>query len=186
MSTLFVNNLNTASGTTIQVPAGKVLHQAGSIIQVVQTAKTDTFTAGNNTAFADITGMSVSITPKFSNSKIMIWTSLTGEVQNNTYCAHFRLMRGSTAIGIGDANSSAPRGSFHLDSYASGGSLAMITASFHFMDSPATTSATTYKVQVQVPNGSGNTYIGRNHSDNNGTAGPGRYPSIITAMEIAQ
>ena len=62
----------------------------------------------------------------------------------------------------------------------------MITASFHFMDSPATTSATTYKVQGMVHSGSGNFYVGRNHSDNNGVTGPGRYPAIITAMEIAQ
>ena len=179
-STLTVDNI--VGATT----AANVKLPAGCILQTVQTAKTDTFTAGQNTAFADITGLSVTITPKYNNSKIMIWTSLTGEIQNNTYCAHFRLMRDSTAIGIGDANGSAPRGSFHLDSYASGGSLAMITASFHFMDSPATTSATTYKVQVQVPNNAGNTYIGRNHSDNNGSSGPGRYPAIITAMEIAQ
>ena len=116
----------------------------------------------------------------------MIYTTMTGEVQNNTYAAQFRLMRGSTAIGIGDAHGSAPRGSFHIDSYASGGSLAMITASFHFMDSPATTSATTYKVQGKAPSGSGNFYVGRNHSDNNGATGPGRYPAIITAMEISQ
>ena len=175
--------VDTIQGATT---AANVKLPAGCVLQTVQTAKTDTFTAGNNTAFTDITGMSVTITPKYNNSKIMIWTTLTGEVQNNTYAAHFRLMRGSTAIGIGDANSSAPRGSFHIDSYASGGSLAMITASFHFMDSPATTSATTYKVQVQVPNGAGNTYIGRNHSDNSSSGGPGRYPAIITAMEIAQ
>ena len=178
-----IANAGTITAGTL---GSSVVFPTGCIIQTVQTAKTDTFTAGQNTAFTDITGMSVTITPKYSNSKIMIWTSLTGEVQNNTYCAHFRLMRDSTAIGIGDANGSAPRGSFHLDSYASGGSLAMITASFHFMDSPATTSATTYKVQVQVPNNAGNTYIGRNHSDNNGSSGPGRYPAIITAMEIAQ
>ena len=35
MSTLFVNNLNTASGTTITVPSGKVLTAPGHIIKVV-------------------------------------------------------------------------------------------------------------------------------------------------------
>ena len=178
MSTLFVDTINEkTSGNGIQIP--------GHVVQIVSTAKTDTFT-GNSTSFVDITGFSVSITPKYNNSKILIYTTMTGEVQNNTYCAQFRLMRGSTAIGIGDANGSAPQGSFHIDSYASGGSLAMITASFHFMASPATTSATTYKVQGKAPSGSGNFYVGRNHSDNNSSTGPGRYPSIITAMEIAQ
>ena len=178
MSTLFVDTINEkTSGNGIQIP--------GHVVQIVSTTKTDTFT-GNSTSFVDITGFSVSITPKYNNSKILIYTTMTGEVQNNTYCANFRLMRGSTAIGIGDANGSAPQGSFHIDNYSAGGSLAMITASFHFMDSPATTSATTYKVQGKAPSGSGNFYVGRNHSDNNGSTGPGRYPSIITAMEIAQ
>ena len=180
-STLTVDNI--VGATT----AANVKMPAGAILQTVIRDFTDqTAITSSGTTYTDLTNGTITITPKYNNSKIMIWTSLTGEVQNNTYCAHFRLMRGSTAIGIGDANGSAPRGSFHLDSYASGGSLAMITASFHFMDSPATTSATTYKVQVQVPNNAGNTYIGRNHSDNNGSSGPGRYPAIITAMEIAQ
>ena len=179
--------MSTLSVDTIQgqTTAANVKLPAGCILQTVQTAKTDTFTS-SSTSFTDITGFSVTITPKYNNSKILIYTTMTGEVQNNTYCAQFRLMRGSTAVGIGDANSSAPRGSFHIDSYASGGSLAMITASFHFMDSPATTSATTYKVQGKVVSGSGNFYVGRNHTDNSGSSGPGRYPAIITAMEIAQ
>ena len=177
-STLTVDNI--VGATT----AANVKLPAGCILQTVQTAKTDTF-IGNSTSFVDITGFSVSITPKYNNSKILIYTTMTGEVQNDTYCAQFRLMRDSTAIGIGDANSTAPRGSFHIDSYTGGGSLAMITASFHFMDSPATTSATTYKVQGKAPSGSGNFYVGRNESDNSGTTGPGRYPAIITAMEIA-
>ena len=179
--------MSTLSVDTIQgqTTAANVKLPAGCILQTIQTAKTDTFT-GSATSFTDITGFSVTITPKYNNSKILIYTTMTGEVQNNTYCAQFRLMRGSTAVGIGDANSSAPRGSFHIDSYASGGSLAMITASFHFMDSPATTSATTYKVQGKVVSGSGNFYVGRNHTDNSGSSGPGRYPAIITAMEIAQ
>ena len=179
--------MSTLSVDTIQgqTTAAKVKLPAGWILQTVQTVKTDTFT-GSSASFADITGFSVTITPKYNNSKIMIYTTMTGEVQNDTYAAQFRLVRGSTAIGIGDANSSAPRGSFHIDSYSGGGSLAMITASFHFMDSPATTSATTYKVQGMVHSGSGNFYVGRNHSDNSSSGGPGRYPTIITAMEIAQ
>tara|TARA_R100000234_G_C4867296_1_gene121774 strand:+ start:35 stop:550 length:516 start_codon:yes stop_codon:yes gene_type:complete len=157
----------------------------GSVLQVVQTALTSALVLSTPTSFTDVTGLSVAITPKFSSSKVLIDVNLVGEVENNTFHAIFRLLRGSTAIGIGDSVGSRPQGSFMLDSYASGGSLAGIAAGFHFLDSPSTTSATTYKIQVQAHSGSGDVAIGRNHTDTNAAGGTGRFPSIITATEIA-
>ena len=157
----------------------------GSVLQVVQTALTSAVTVTAPTSFSDISGLSVAITPKFSSSKVLINVSLVADVQNDTLHSVYRLLRGSTAIGVGDANSSAPQGSFMVDSYEAGGSLSGITAGFHFLDSPSTTSATTYKIQVLAHSGSGNVFIGRNEADNSGSTGPGRFPSIITATEIA-
>ena len=157
----------------------------GSVLQVVQTALTSAVTVSTPTSFTDISGVSVAITPKFSSSKVLIDVSLVAEVENNAFHSVYRLLRGSTAIGVGDANGSAPQGSFMVDSYSAGGSLAGITAHFHFLDSPSSTSSTTYKIQVIAHSGSGDVFIGRNNADNNGSTGPGRFPSIITATEIA-
>ncbi len=157
---------------------------AGHVIQVVQTALTSAVVVNSPTSFTDISGVSVAITPKFSSSKVLIHVNLVGSAHTADYHAVFRLLRGSTAIGIGDANGSAPQASFMLDSYGLG-SLSGHTMSFHFLDSPSTTSATTYKVQTLSHSGGGDVYIGRNRYDNNGSTGPGRFPSIITAQEIA-
>ena len=157
----------------------------GSVLQVVQTVLTSAVTVSTPTSFTDISGVSVAITPKFSSSKVLIDVSLVVEVENDAFHSVYRLLRGSTAIGVGDANGSAPQGSFMVDSYASGGSLAGITANFHFLDSPSSTSSTTYKIQVIAHSGSGDVFVGRNNADNNGSTGPGRFPSIITATEIA-
>ena len=48
----------------------------GGIVQVQQTVKTDVFSS-NSSSFHDITGMSVSITPKFNTSKVLIQVSLS-------------------------------------------------------------------------------------------------------------
>tara|TARA_R100000995_G_scaffold80945_1_gene53302 strand:+ start:1443 stop:1982 length:540 start_codon:yes stop_codon:yes gene_type:complete len=178
--------MSTLSVDTIQgkTAAGTVSMPAGATLQVVQTALTSAVTVSSPTSFTDISGLSVAITPKFSNSKVLINVFLVGEAHTADFHAVFRLLRGSTAIGIGDANGTAPRASFMIDSYGQG-SLSGHSASFHFLDSPSSTSSTTYKIQVQAHSGTGDVYIGRNRYDNNGDNGPGRFPSIITATEIA-
>jgi hypothetical protein len=67
--------------------------------------------------------------------------------------------------------------SVHANAYGAGAN------HFHFLDSPSTTSATTYKVQGGVINSS-TMYIGRVQYDvdNNNAS---RVPSTITVMEIA-
>jgi len=53
-----------------------------------------------------------------------------------------------------------------------------------YLDSPATTSATTYKIQIYNNNGSGTIYINRSQDDTNASNFP-RGVSSITVMEIA-
>ena len=71
MSTLFVNNLNTASGTTITVPTGKQLKAPGMVIQMQNSVLAGGVDTTNSASFLD-TGLSCNITPKYSNSKILI------------------------------------------------------------------------------------------------------------------
>ena len=119
----------------------------GSVLQVVQTLKTSAFTSSVNNTWTDITGMSVSITPASSSNKILILTSISTGGGGNNYPRGFRFVRGATAISIADAGTGTAASSGIFVSDDSG----MITICMNFLDSPATTSSTTYKIQFLNP-----------------------------------
>ena len=115
----------------------------GGIIQIVSATKTDRQESSSST-YADVSGMSVSITPKFSSSKmfIMITTHVGGI--SPAYIG-FRVLRDSTIVTQGThATGNRTNVTFgcridaDYDNYMN---------SFNFLDSPSTTSATTYKLQ---------------------------------------
>ena len=151
---------------------------AGSVIQVVSTTKTDTFSMASAT-FGDVTGLSVSITPTFATSKILVISNLNwGGSANDIFIC--RLLRDSTVISAGDAAGSRSPGYSGMRTASADN---MVTSSVTFLDFPATTSATTYKIQVRV--GSGNTvYVNRTANDTD-IAPFQRAVSSITVMEIA-
>jgi hypothetical protein len=161
------------SGQVIQAVVG-----TGKILQVVSTAKTDSFSTAS-TSFTDITGLSVSITPTATSSKILVMAYVMGGVSGDI-ALNARLMRDSTAIFIGDAAGSRPRDTFYTGFNAA--NLGMPFSPI-YLDSPSTTSATTYKVQVFV--NSGTAYINRTLADRDTTAYDGRTASSITVMEIS-
>ena len=157
---------------------------AGKILQVVQTVKTSRQTIQSQT-LTDITGLSVTITPSSSSNKVLISYSIIAYMNAAQYW-NMRLVRGSdSTIFIGDTNASATsqsRGSFGscTTSYVDGRIVAQ-----EFLDSPNTTSATTYKLQAHAPYSS-SYIIGINSSpqlDNYTYMSNG--VSTITAMEVA-
>ena len=155
---------------------------SGSIIQAVQTIKTDTFTSGSAETWTDITGMSASITPTSSTSKILVHMCL-GRV-SGTNSVVFRILRNSSLYLSGDAAGSRPQ--LHT-AEANQGRDANHTGQCMFMyfDSPASTSSQTYQVQVR-PEGS---YFGLNRSQNDSDGNNsynGRASSTLILMEIAQ
>ena len=119
----------------------------GNILQVVQAFKTDTFSTTSN-SFTDITGLSASITPSTASNKILIYYFVTGSAGNG-YAAAFRIVRDSTAIAIADAAGSRLRSTskFHVPSADHS-----YSAPGMYLDAPATTSPTTYKIQTAVQN----------------------------------
>ncbi len=139
---------------------------AGAVLQVVN-ATYSTETSTTSTSFID-TGLSASITPSSPTSKILVFVSLTGFYKsgNNNLLAICQLLRDSTVINsferIGPYNNSAS--DTNRESNAT---------STTYLDSPATTSSTTYKVQFRV-DGSGTIIC----QGNGGS-------STITLMEIA-
>ena len=154
---------------------------AGAVLQVVQAQKTDTFSA-QSTTFVDVTGLSVSITPVSASNKILVMTSVNvGPDQHSD----LRILRDSTAIAIGDAAGIRIRSTNHFYRGFTNGIYDVIPTNMIWLDSPATTSALTYKIQVASPYGpSYLTTINRAANDDNDLY-TGRTVSTITVMEIA-
>tara|TARA_B110000285_G_scaffold101561_1_gene115576 strand:+ start:129 stop:695 length:567 start_codon:yes stop_codon:yes gene_type:complete len=153
----------------------------GSIIQVLQTVKTNVFSTSSG-SWTDWTDMSVAITPSSDTNKILI--TLTSGVSNDTSnnFQYVKLVRGATDIALGDAVSSVTR--CWID--AATGS----TSNYHilqksltgsFLDSPSTTSATTYKLQV-IRTNAGTAYFGRTANTDDGNRSS--IPSVLTVMEV--
>ena len=156
---------------------------AGKILQVKQAVKSGKQTIQSQT-LVDITGMSVSITPSSTSSKILVNYSLV--VFANVVYYTMRLVRDSdSTIFIGDTNPNATsqsRGSFgtYQASYVNA-----MTVAQSFLDSPNTTNATTYKLQAHCPYSS-SYIIGINTSpQQDDYTYMTNCVSSITAMEVA-
>ena len=149
----------------------------GSVLQIQSTTKTDRFTT-SSTSYVDVTGLSVTITPKSATSKIFVLFSGNGSGATGAAAIHLRMMRGATAINIGDAASNRTQAS-------TGGisdSAEVFSMSSIFLDSPATTSATAYSIQVRS-NGTGIAINGA--VTDTDIVQRARTTSTITVMEIA-
>ena len=161
-----------ATGLKWAAPAG-----GGKVLQVVSTIKTDTFSLSSTTTLTDITGLSVSITPSSTNSKIFI-TAHVGVYDTSVGSGFgFALLRGATKIAAGDTAGNrnlVTVGGLHD---ANNGA----PVAFSFLDSPATTSSTTYKIQLYNNNATG--YVNRTSEDSD-TASYPRGSSTITVWEI--
>ena len=121
---------------------------AGKVLQVVSVTKTDTFTS-TSTSHVDITNLSLSITPSSTSSKIQIIAMLSCGATNTASC-HFLIDRGGSPIIRGDEAGSRPRSTTSVQSNASGQPM---SATINTIDSPATTSSTTYKIQMRNSGG---------------------------------
>ena len=155
----------------------------GGIIQVKQTFKTDITTISANGSFQDISGLSVSITPKFSTSKIMIMFTVSNGTSSTGGTNGIRIVRDSTAVGIADASSSRGRATVGEYTAHSNTTNSQVMANSIFIDSPSTTSATTYKLQHLAANG-GTSYINRSGEFLDSADHPVG-TSHITVMEVS-
>jgi hypothetical protein len=181
MSVLKVNNIQNIAtdGIIVDGVVQPAALPSGSILQVVSTTKTDSFTMSSST-FADITSFSVSITPSSATSKIFISGVISAANQVGTNTIYFQLVRDSTVISVGDSAGTRSRATFEIlrpNEFAAG------VSAFNFLDSPSSTSAITYKIQVRT-NGSGTAFINRSQEDGD-QAVRARSVSTITVMEVA-
>lgn len=146
------------------------LRGAFRILQVV-TNQTATQTVSTSTTFADATNVNVTITPQSSSSKILIIGSIsTGHGEDTG--GFLRLLRGSTVIGTD------PQLWFYTGSTNS--QYAGISNFIMYLDSPSTTSSTTYKIQFRKETGTGvsinRSYIGASGQNS---------VSTMTALEVS-
>ena len=175
MSQLKVNSIVPVGG----LPSGS----NGGIIQVKQTVKTDTFSTSSS-SLTDVTGLSVAITPSSNANKVLVQVNLGMVSGDQVAYAGFQVLRGSTQIGKGTTGTgSRINVSFvanhnrDSDWNSEGGVF------YQFLDSPATTSETTYKLQVLSGYLSKTIDINRSHPDDDG--GYNQRPiSSITVMEV--
>jgi len=151
----------TFNNSTVQASAGQVL-------QVVN-ATTSTETSSTTSTYVDTT-LTATITPKFATSKILVIVHQNGISKNGSSVAEdmkLKLLRGSTDITV-----------LSLYSLYTGTTMSLYgqTLSTCYLDSPATTSATTYKTQFAAAENAGTVSVQKNG---------GNSVSTITLMEIA-
>ena len=167
------------AGQVLTAAQQNALRGAFRVLQVVSTNKADTFST-TSASFVDITGLSATITPSSATSKILVIANLViGATLPNDPITIINLVRGSTSIAQGDASGSKTRGAsgVRINNQSETQSVGI-----SFLDSPATTSATTYKLQMQTS--SNTSYVNRGGVEAD-TAVFGRYSSTITIMEIS-
>jgi hypothetical protein len=176
-------NVTTAKIADANVTSAKL--GAGTILQVQSTTKTNTFSTAS-TSYVDISGFSVTITPRSTSSKILLIANFTmgnnagGNFNRGT---HVRFQGGNSGNYIGDASGSRTRVAAAVrgrDGAPFGVDMYPVTLSY--LDSPNTTSAVIYKLQMKVTASTGVFGFGANASD---AAEFGLAPASITAIEVA-
>jgi len=153
----------------------------GKIGQVVST-HTDTESQMSSSTFADVSGMSVAITPSATSSKVYISLSLNAGLNASAY-AFFKLYRGSTLIGSNADSSNRIGCNFSFSTNdGNDASDGVISNHYQYLDSPSSTSEVTYKIQGATYNNSTVTFNRTpNNADNAATV---HSTSVITAMEV--
>lgn len=165
-----------ASKLTGQVADGNA--PSGSVIQVLQATFTG-IQSTTGTTWVDITNLSITITPKDANSKFLLLAEINGSADDDG--AKFRFTGGNSDNSIGDASGGRQRvhNSWALYSY---NAITMMNGFAMYLDSPATTSAITYKCQFGSDDQT--TYINRAKTDPDSQYYP-RGVSNFVVMEIA-
>jgi hypothetical protein len=140
--------------------------RSGGILQVVSTTKTDSF-ATSSTSYVDVTGLSVTITPSSTSSKILVMADyMTGSSATGGSTVLSQLVRDGSQIG-GNIASNQSNDNIRDTNFIG----------INYLDSPASTSTLTYQIQITATSGTG--YVGR--TGDNSTS----MLSHITVMEVA-
>jgi hypothetical protein len=186
MGTIFVDNLEPQSGTSLTLGAsGDAINLAtgatagfGKVGQVLSTV-TFTQQATSSTGYSDITDMNLNITLSSTSSKALIMVHVNGAFNNSsvtdTVC-RIRVRAVPTSgseYNIGVLNNYNLRG---LGNHGEG------TLSACFLDSPSSTVTRNYKIQFSSNNG--NNIIVNTNNNSNAQLGDNSTNSTLTVMEV--
>ena len=184
MSTLKTNVIQTVTGKPI-------LQSTGSILQVIHTELTTSFTGTSVQTgtgyYIDVTGLSATITPTSTTSKILIFTNMyIGKTTvADGYQQHFRIKRNGTAVILGTGEGERPTSTGRINLYGAGTYFMSQLSGVHY-DSPASVSALTYQIALGGYSGSPIVYVNRSETfqvaANNYDSTP---VSTLTLMEVS-
>lgn len=168
-------NLTNATGFPASaLPSGTLFNfQQGQLTTTTTVTATATFTA--------ISGLSVVITPTSASNSVLVRANICIGAPNNSDYMIARLMRGATPIAIGTSVGSRTACSAYMYVNSAIGDSQVI--SIEWLDAPATTSSTTYTVQLYAQGGSTFSINVSPVADTN-AAGTPRPVSIMSAMEV--
>jgi hypothetical protein len=172
------------AGQVLTAAQQNALRGAFRVLQVVSTAKTNTFTT-TSTTFTDITGLTATITPSSTSSKILIFAmvNISSSVSSGDSVS-VRLSGGNATTFVGDASSSQVRAALFSNNRTDWGvTHSILPGNIMYLDSPATVSATTYSVQGRA--NTAGTFVCNYAGNTNSSATFSVVPSSITLMEIS-
>ena len=158
-----------------------VQQYSGRVLQVATSTLSTDFST-TSISYVD-SGLSVSVTPTSSSSRFLLLANMSMTGGAGGVVIFYQFVRNSTAVGIGTqagASNAATGGVYNDPGVGSGSQNALFMyTNANYIDSPATTSAVTYKIQVRNNTAGTAVYLNR-RNDNYITA-----ISTLTVMEIA-
>ena len=166
---------STADGTMLTTTNPK----AGNIIQIVSTTK-NSASSSSSSSFADISGMSVTITPSSATSKIYLTGYFCLSINDARYRIYLKILGGNCSSYIGATATGFECANVVRLSTQNVGDHQQ-SATLMYLDSPSTTSAITYQPQWAVQS-SQTAYLNKDHNNDSDAA---RTCSTFTAMEVA-
>ena len=183
-----VNMAKLATSGTLPALNGSALTGVGKVLQVKQKHinTTQSVASSSTSNFADFTGFNLDITPSATTSKILVMADVNYGINAGTI--HFRLVRGSTAIAVHDTpGGSRIASTKNSRPEATPYAIYSDNLSMNFLDTPSTTSATTYKVQGTLGATYNSTmYLNRPYHMGDSSDYNGRGVSTLILMEIGQ
>jgi hypothetical protein len=186
-------NVLTSNGT---VWASAAAAAGGKIGQILQTQKIDrtSITSTTTNSFAAITGLTQAITPVATSSKVLVTAYVSWNLDSGNGTIHFGIFRDSTQVGMGVDSGGTNRcpSTVSFRGTINGGSswytYGMTSQAFQFLDSPSTTSSTTYSIKVSGGATYTSTVIINGTDTTTGNAGSADYQpvasSAIMCMEV--
>lgn len=176
-----------ASILTVDNLVGKTtantVHVPGHVIQVIRrdpTAAAISRFSSSSASYAD-SGLGITITPKFSNSLIIVKGFINTGTPSNIY-VYLTLKRAISGGATTDLGFSGSGVNYGITQHGvTGGAQLWHQTSFEYPDAPNTTSAVTYQIWTRNHSGSGTHYLGWT-----GGADTTHNGMFLTAMEIAQ